>query len=55
MEIISHESGLYRVTIDYDDYHDEPYNAGGDPIIGFSRNGAALTGLWRGACQVRWN
>ena len=44
METIMHKSGLYRTTIDYDHYYEEPYNDGGDPIIEFSRDGAALTG-----------
>lgn len=43
METIMHESGLYRTTIDYDNYYEEPYNDGGNPIIEFSRRGASLT------------
>ena len=29
METIMHESGLYRTTIDYDNYYEEPYSDGG--------------------------
>ena len=43
MKIISHESGLYRVTIDYDDHHEMPEFDYGSPIIRFTSNTASDT------------